>query len=206
MPNIPPELQNDIAHLSYHDNRLLLEAVRLVEGKTGKKVQSLSELLSLAAEILQVPTIRVIGLTPQQLLEELRSSEQPAVRESPPTTQTARTASAEPTNHATFRAASIYAGNIADERLREIEAIIASDRSIDEKLEEIDRRLPIPSNAKARQLARALGVHHTAVLKTNWWKRVGKGRRQEEVEERRQRLKARGQKGRHQEEIESDDD
>lgn len=199
---LPPTLHNDILHLSDQDKRTLLEALRIVEGKTGKKVQSLSELVGLAAEILQVPIIKVIGLSPQQLLEELRSSEQPAVQlgSTPEIATSGSEPSVQPQAQPSDEVEAIeknllrdYTNSARDDCLRQVAILLTrDDLTANQKLEEWDKLIPIPPTFSCYKLAEYLRASHTTIRNTTWWGRKRRGAHLEEQAERERRLRARG--------------
>jgi hypothetical protein len=158
-------------------------AVQSLERITGLRPQNSEEVIALAADVLGLSDATILELHPDELLARLRTLDPGFAPPTPaPSDQSA----------SGCRTLCIYAGNIAEERFREIEAIIDSNASVDEKLKAIDRCIPIPPTASARQIAKALGVDHTAVLKTQWWQERRRGLRQERIESRRRRLKENG--------------
>jgi hypothetical protein len=89
----------------------------------------------------------------------------------------------------------IYTSGAAMEQFDDLEGILSDgNTTADEKLREINRRLPIPPSTSAQQLAHALGVTKTAVLKTEWWHQNRRGERQSTSGRREEMLKERGRR------------
>ncbi len=108
------------------------------------------------------------------------------------------------TSDAAVRLLNIYTNGLADERLEKASSVLNSDRTVDEKLWEIDELMPIPPSVPAQKLGKALGVSKTAVQKTSWYDQKRKGRKDEEIDEREGRLRQRGQE--YERDRQADDD
>jgi hypothetical protein len=87
---------------------------------------------------------------------------------------------------------SIYSGGVADDRLRQVAAIVAQrELSVAERLQKIDDVLPIPASASLKDLAELFGVSREAVRTTPWWQKSRAGERELKTHQRRQRLQQR---------------
>ena len=87
---------------------------------------------------------------------------------------------------------SIYSGGVADDRLRQVAAIVAQrELSVAERLQKIDDVLPIPASASLKDLAELFGVSREAVRTTPWWQKSRAGERKLKTHQRRQRLQQR---------------
>jgi hypothetical protein len=102
----------------------------------------------------------------------------------------ASTLSPEAASDAIQRLLRLYAGNVVDERIRQAGDVLASDGTVNEKLEALHRALPIPQ-CSAQALATALGggITKQAVAQSAWWKANRAGQQDEIVEARRNRLR-----------------
>lgn len=78
-------------------------------------------------------------------------------------------AAAEPATGTLPRLEAIYGPVVAT--LANLQAIIDNAKAtVEEKLVELSRHAPIPDDLTAAQIAAALGVHKSAVIRTNWWR------------------------------------
>jgi hypothetical protein len=92
-----------------------------------------------------------------------------------------------------IRALGIYTGEISDARFREI-PLVAHDTTLtaNEKLYKIDALVTIPANTSAKILGKALDVTKEAIVKTDWWKKKRKGKKQDVISQRHNVLRERG--------------
>jgi hypothetical protein len=89
---------------------------------------------------------------------------------------------------------SVYANGVCDDRIRQVQDTLASEKTANEKLEAIDKLMPIPPTASARTLGAMLGVSSTAVKKERWWLTNRKGKKLQARAERLERLRERSQR------------
>jgi hypothetical protein len=81
----------------------------------------------------------------------------------------------------------VFTNGLADERIeRAAEVLADAQLTANQKLTEIDALMPFPPTASAEQLAGMLGVTKQAVLKTDWWIQNRKGKKEEEIDRRRE--------------------
>jgi hypothetical protein len=88
----------------------------------------------------------------------------------------------------------LFTGKISDERIDRASAVLASHKTVNEKLEEMDRELPIPPTTSSQDLAGVLGVSKTAIMKSAWWQQNRRGSREETIEARREKLMDKGRR------------
>ncbi len=93
---------------------------------------------------------------------------------------------------AAVRLLNIYTNGLADERLEKASIVLNSDLTVDEKLWKIDELMPIPPTVSGEKLGNAFGVSKAAIQKTSWYKQKRKGRQDEEIAQRGDRLRQRG--------------
>ncbi|MBL9163113.1 MAG: hypothetical protein JNL18_10290 [Planctomycetaceae bacterium] len=87
----------------------------------------------------------------------------------------------------------VFTGGISDDRLHKAAEVLQNDRlSAHEKLTAIHKSMPFPPTASAEQLRKLLGVSASAIKKTRWWNENRKGKRDEAVNERKERMSERG--------------
>jgi hypothetical protein len=90
------------------------------------------------------------------------------------------------------RLVSLYTGGIADTKIVQVENIQTNDNlTVNEKLWKMDKIMPIPAKASAKQLGTMLKVSKTAIQKTEWWMQNRKGKKSEEIESRKKSHKER---------------
>ena len=82
----------------------------------------------------------------------------------------------------------VYTGAGMDDRFNRVEKILASEKSLVDKLLEVDGVLPIPGTS-SRKIGKMFNVSHTAIQKTSWWKKNYKGENARRIAERTSRLK-----------------
>lgn len=83
----------------------------------------------------------------------------------------------------------VYTNGVSDERIKQVYMIANNTNlTVNEKLYEIDKILPLPPTASARQLGEMLHVSGAAVQQTRWWVDNRKGKKKCEIEQRRSRL------------------
>ena len=86
----------------------------------------------------------------------------------------------------------IWAGNVVDEKAQQVLSIArCQDKSVNDRLEAMHETWPIPDAASASTLAKALGVSPSAIKKTSWWQNYRAGKRDQEVHERKTRMRQR---------------
>ena len=90
------------------------------------------------------------------------------------------------------RLLALYTNSIANEKFIQAAGILDAQMTLQEKLVALDREIKIPAYASSRALAAALNVTHQAIQATQWWESQRKGRQEEQVENRRERLSERG--------------
>jgi len=102
-------------------------------------------------------------------------------------------------DQATMRLLSVYTNGLADERFDRVRYVLEDNKlNVDEKLWKIDALMPIPpiSAAKLGKLftseEKPDGVSKTAIQSTSWYKQNRKGRKDEEIDQREDRLRQRG--------------
>jgi hypothetical protein len=88
----------------------------------------------------------------------------------------------------------VYTKGVSDDRIKRAAEVLADAQlTANEKLTKIDALMRFPATASAQQLGEMLGVKKQAVLKTEWWDRHRKGKREEGIARRqdahRQRAK-----------------
>ncbi len=72
----------------------------------------------------------------------------------------------------------VYSNGLSDDRLRQaVQALKDDALTVDEKLENVDKFMPLPETASAQNLADMIEVSKTAVQKTKWWAQNRKGKR-----------------------------
>jgi hypothetical protein len=92
-----------------------------------------------------------------------------AAQATPAQSQPPPPAAAEPATGTLPRLAAIYGPVVAT--LANLQAIIDNPKAtVEDKLAELSRHAPIPDDLTAEQIAAALGVHKTSVLRTQWWR------------------------------------
>jgi len=75
----------------------------------------------------------------------------------------------EPATGALSRLAAIYGPVVAT--LANLQAIIDNPKAtVEDKLAELSRHAPIPDELTAEKIAKALGVHKSAVIRSRWWR------------------------------------
>jgi hypothetical protein len=78
-------------------------------------------------------------------------------------------AAAEPATGTLSRLATLYGPVLTT--LADLQAIVDNPKAtVEEKLVELSRHAPISDDLTAEQIAKALGVHKSAVIRTNWWR------------------------------------
>jgi hypothetical protein len=98
---------------------------------------------------------------------QLPGAAKSAAQEAAP--QPPQPAAAEPATGALSRLAAIYGPVVA--KLANLQAIIDNPKAtVEDKLAELSRHAPIPDDLTAEQIAKALGVHKSAVIRTRWWR------------------------------------
>ena len=90
------------------------------------------------------------------------------------------------------RLLNVYTNGLADERFDKASSVLDSNLTVDEKLWKIDELMPIPPTVSGEKLGKALGVSKTAVQNTSWYDQKRKGRKDEEIDQREDRLRQRG--------------
>jgi hypothetical protein len=86
----------------------------------------------------------------------------------------------------------VLTNGVSDDRIKmAAEVLLNVQLSMNETLTKIDALIPFPPTASAEQLAKMLGVTKQAVLKTGWWTRHRRGKKEENVGRRREAHRAR---------------
>jgi hypothetical protein len=92
------------------------------------------------------------------------------------------------------RLLSVFTDGMSDDRIARAAGVLSSPNlTVDDKLTQIDRIIPLPATASADQLGSLLGVTRQAVLKSDWWIQHRKGEKASEVGRRREVHRRRAQ-------------
>jgi hypothetical protein len=119
--------------------------------------------------------------------------ELPPVTESGPKKESHTQRPTRQVDHVVSRILSVYTRKCSDQRLQEIVRILNNPNlTIDGKLWEIDKVLPIPATASSQVLADLLGVSKPAILKTDWWQKNRGRQKERDCAAREERLKEKG--------------
>ena len=102
------------------------------------------------------------------------------------------------------RLLNVYTNGLADKRLEEACNVLDSGLTANEKLWKLDELMPIPPTVSGEKLGSALGVSKAAIQRTDWYIEKRKGRKDEEIDQREERLRQRGQT--HERDRHADDD
>lgn len=87
----------------------------------------------------------------------------------------------------------VWTENTSDERVRQAVDVIASDRTVHEKIELLDETLRIPATASAKQLAELFRCSKSHVIRSPWWQLNRSGKQRIKQGSREQRLRGRAE-------------
>jgi len=119
--------------------------------------------------------------------------ELPPVTESRPKKESRTQRPTRQVDHVVSRILSVYARKCSDQRFQEIVRILNNPNlTIDGKLWEIDKVLPIPVTASSQVLANLLGVSKAAIVKTDWWQKNRRRQKERDCAAREERLEEKG--------------
>ena len=98
-------------------------------------------------------------------------------------------------NKARERFLNAIAKNLSGKRVEDVDQaahLIAGNLPLNEKLQKIVELFPLMARFSSREWAEILGVTHTAIQNTNWWKQNRSGEKDRRIAEREDRLRERG--------------
>lgn len=82
------------------------------------------------------------------------------------------------------KALAVYTSGASDVRIEQVAAVLGGEQSVNDKLNSMNKLIPIPATTSARDLGKALGVSHQAVKGTQWWKKNRAGQRESTAQRR----------------------
>src|SRR5262249_31796475 len=86
------------------------------------------------------------------------------------------------------RLLSAFTSGKSDDLIAKAAILLDADLTVNEKLMKIDALIRIPATTSADSLGRMLGVSKTAVMKTAWWNTNRRGKKDEQISQRRRRI------------------
>jgi len=123
--------------------------------------------------------------TPPTVSDEAETSE--AAVASEPTADVGPQSDPTADQGAVQRLLSVFTDGMSDDRIARAAGVLnAPNLTVNDKLTQIDRTIPLPATASADQLGSLLGVSKQSVLKSDWWKQHRKGEKASEVGRRRE--------------------
>jgi hypothetical protein len=177
-----------------------IEAVRLTAaGQAIRERNNLKEDLSTALNGSYFPApgcVEWLGWeisSPPAAGEEATATEQ-AVASQPPAVDLEPQTEPNANQGEVQRLLSVFTDGMSDDRIARAAGVLTTPNlTVNDKLTQIDRIIPLPATASADQLGSLLRVTRQAVLKSDWWIQYRKGEKASEVGRRREVHRRRAQ-------------